>query len=132
KLKEEADLQPGLNRMKTVLNRMYDAAYITKKEYDGALDYDLKSDFIKKPKSNTEKSYLVDEVEKRAKKILITKLAKEEGYTEKDLASDENLNKEYSVLADRDLRRKGYTIHNTITKDIYNKEKDKIKKVNKY
>jgi len=132
KLKEVADLQPGLNRMKTVLNRMYDAAYITKEEYDGALDYDLESDFIKKPKSNTERSYLVDEVEKRAKKILITKLAKEDGYTEEDLASDETLNKEYSVLADRDLRRNGYTIHTTIDKDIYNKAQEIVKNFQEY
>src|SRR5690625_4138153 len=118
--------------MKTVLNRMYDAAYITKEEYDGALDYDLESDFIKKPKSNTERSYLVDEVEKRAKKILITKLAEEDGYTEEDLASDETLNKEYSVLADRDLRRNGYTIHTTIDKDIYNKAQEIVKNFQEY
>src|SRR5690625_943754 len=81
KLKDEADLQPGLNRMKTVLNRMYDAEYITKEEYDEALAYDLVADFIAKTKTNTDRSFLTVEVEKRAKQILKNKFAEEDGYT---------------------------------------------------
>lgn len=132
KLKDNTALQPGLNRMKTVLKRMYDAKYITKEEYTEAINYDLVADFIEKPKSNSKKSYLADEVEKRAKAILKRKLAKEDGYTEEDLTNDEGLDKEYNVLADRDLRRNGYTIHTTIDKDIYNKAQEIVKNYQDY
>src|SRR5699024_1010941 len=33
-LKDKAGLQPGINRMKSVLNRMYEENYITKKQYN--------------------------------------------------------------------------------------------------
>ncbi len=120
KLKEEADLEPGLKRMKTVLSRMYQADYITKKEYDEALDYDLSSDFIKKSKSPSRRSFLMAEVEKRVKGILKQQLAEADGYTSDDLTHDTDLNDEYNRLADRNLRVNGYNIHTTIEKDIYN------------
>src|SRR5699024_7165270 len=41
-IKNNEGLQPGLNRMKVVLNRMYSAEIITKEEYDEAIDYDIK------------------------------------------------------------------------------------------
>lgn len=47
-LKDEAGIQPGINRMKTVLNRMYDMEYITKEEYEEALEYDIVADFSEK------------------------------------------------------------------------------------
>lgn len=123
-LKDKADLQPGLNRMKTVLSRMYDAGYITKEEYDEALDYDLVSDFSGKSESEAERSFLTVEVEKRAKQILKDKLAKEAGYTKEDLADNDDLDDEYYDAADRKLRINGYNIHTTIDKDIYNKFQD--------
>src|SRR5699024_8108717 len=44
-IKNNEALQPGLNRIKVVLNRMYSADIITKEEYDEAIDYDIKKDF---------------------------------------------------------------------------------------
>ncbi|MEM5591889.1 transglycosylase domain-containing protein [Niallia circulans] len=44
--KLKKNLEPGLNRMKTVLNRMYDQKKISKQEYDTAMKYDITKDFI--------------------------------------------------------------------------------------
>ena len=46
-LKEDEDLKPGINRMKTVLFRMKETGYITETEYNEALDYDITKDFRK-------------------------------------------------------------------------------------
>ncbi|HLS08213.1 transglycosylase domain-containing protein [Lentibacillus sp.] len=119
-LKDEAGLQPGLNRMKSVLSRMYESDYITKEQYDEALAYDISADFMEEFKSPAEKyPYLTYEAEKRASDIIMEHLAKEDGYSMEDLNNDEALKEEYSVLADRALRRNGYQIHTTIDKDTH-------------
>ncbi len=119
-LKKKEDLKPGINRMKSVLKRMYEEKYITKKEYDKALNYDIAADFTKASKSAIEKyPYLTYELEKRAKEILAKKLAKDDGYTAEDLKNDKKLREEYMILADRDMRQKGYEIHSTINKKTY-------------
>src|SRR5699024_10180856 len=53
-LKDEEDIQYGLNRMKTALNRMLDMEYITQEEYDEAINYDLVADFKEDQKSTHE------------------------------------------------------------------------------
>src|SRR5699024_4328225 len=119
-LKDEAGLQPGLNRMKSVLSRMYESDYITKEQYDEALAYDISADFMEEFKSPAEKyPYLTYEAEKRASDIIMEHLAKEDGYSMEDLNNDEAMKEEYSVLADRALRRNGYQIHTTIDKDTH-------------
>src|SRR5699024_241186 len=45
-LKEDEDLEHGKKRMQSVLNRMYQAKYISEGEYEEALAYDIKDDFI--------------------------------------------------------------------------------------
>ncbi len=119
-LKDEDGLKPGLNRMKTVLKRMYDADYINQKQYEEALAYDIAADFVKEEKSPTEKyAYLTDEIENRAKDIIKKQLAEDDGYSLEDLDNDEDLDKQYKILADRGLRMNGYHIHSTIDKKIY-------------
>ncbi|HLR73876.1 MAG TPA: transglycosylase domain-containing protein [Virgibacillus sp.] len=119
-LKSKDGLEPGINRMKSVLKRMYDAEFINEDEYEEALDYDITEDFIEvKDKPRDRYPALVDELEDRAKKILQKKLAQDDGYTEEDLADDSELADQYMILADRDLRMSGYNIHSTIDKDIY-------------
>src|SRR5699024_226456 len=77
-LKEEDGLEPGVNRMNTVLKRMLDAEFITKDEYDKAIAYDITEDFTTKSTSPREKyPVLVFEIEKEAKKILTHILASE-------------------------------------------------------
>lgn len=119
-LKDEAGIQPGINRMKTVLNRMYDMEYITKEEYEEALEYDIVADFSEKSPSPRETyPVLTFEIEERATKLIKKILAEEDGYTSGDLNKNEALNKEYEELASRALRNNGYEIHSTIDKEIY-------------
>ncbi|WP_404453653.1 penicillin-binding protein [Virgibacillus necropolis] len=119
-LKEPGALKPGIERMKTVLERMYAADYITKKEYEKALKYDIVADFTLESNTPMDKyPYLMFEAEKRAKKILAEHLASEDGYTLKDLKKDEKLFEEYQIRADRALRKNGYEVHTTIDKETY-------------
>ncbi|WP_174729439.1 transglycosylase domain-containing protein [Mesobacillus harenae] len=119
--KTEEGLRPGLDRMKTVLNRMYTGGFIEEHEYKEALAYDITKDFTEKNNDDTfeEYPYLTVEIEKRSVDILAKILAKNDGYEEDDLATDENLRAEYLTLANRNLRQNGYKIHTTINKKIY-------------
>src|SRR5690625_1488307 len=119
-LKDEDGIQPGINRMKSVLNRMLDSAYITRDEYEEAIEYDIAADFTEGAESPIESyPYLTYELQDRAKKILKKYLAEQDGYTEEDLQEDGDLNQEYEELAKRNLRVGGYNIHSTIDKEIY-------------
>lgn len=132
-LKKKEDLKPGINRMKSVLKRMYEEKYITKKDYDKALKYDITADFTEAKESSMEKyPYLTVEIEDRAKKILAKKLAKKDGYAAEDLENDKNLQEEYTILADRDMRQNGYKIHSTINKETYNAFQKVVKEYDTY
>ncbi|MGE1162995.1 transglycosylase domain-containing protein [Peribacillus simplex] len=125
KLKENQE--PGINRMKTVLKRMYSNGYITKEDYDKASAYDITKDFIGKKALPSEKyPWLTHEIEKRSIEILSVSLAKEDGYEEKDL-KDKDLKKQYVALADRKLRQNGYQIYTTVNKKIYDKMQEVTK-----
>ncbi|MDM5221613.1 transglycosylase domain-containing protein [Peribacillus sp. NJ11] len=130
KLKENQE--PGINRMKTVLKRMYSNGYITKDEYDKATAYDITKDFIGKKELPSEKyPWLTYEIEKRSIEILSVSLAKEDGYEEKDLKNDD-LKNQYLALADRKLRQNGYQIYTTIDKKIYDKMQEVTKNYPNY
>ncbi len=123
----KTNLEPGLTRMKTVLQRMYENNSITKEQYDEALTYDVTKDFIPAGTSSIEQyPWVTFEIEKRATDILAKILAEKDGYTEEDLQNDNALFEEYQTLADRDIRRNGYEIHSTIDKNIYD-AMDKVK-----
>ncbi|MED3687576.1 transglycosylase domain-containing protein [Peribacillus butanolivorans] len=125
KLKDNQE--PGINRMKTVLKRMYSNGYITKEQYDKAIAYDITKDFIgKKPLPSEKYPWLTYEIEKRSIEILSISLAKEDGYEEKDLENDD-LKEQYLALADRKLRQNGYKIYTTIDKKIYDKMQEVTK-----
>ncbi|ASK62937.1 penicillin-binding protein [Virgibacillus phasianinus] len=132
-LKSKEALQPGINRMKTVLARMYEADYITKEEYDKALEYDIVADFTLESKSPMDKyPYLMYEAERRAVNILSEQLAKGDGYTIEDINSDEKLKEEYRIRADRALRKNGYQIHTTIDKKTYAAFQEIVKNYHNY
>ncbi|MFD1851846.1 transglycosylase domain-containing protein [Oceanobacillus bengalensis] len=122
-LKEDAGIKPGLDRMKTVLNRMLEMGHITKEEYQEALNYDLVADFIKPEASPIEEyPYLVRELQIRAEEIIKEKLAEEDGYEIEELETNEelaDLNEEYELIAEKALQNNGYRIHSTIDKEIY-------------
>ncbi|TRM12970.1 penicillin-binding protein [Lentibacillus cibarius] len=119
-LKGEEGIQPGLNRMKSVLERMHEAGYITKSQFENALSYDITTDFTDESPSPVEKyPYLTVMAQQRAKGIIQEHLAKEDGYTMEDLQNDDKLMEDYAIRADRALRQNGYDIHTTIDKKTH-------------
>ncbi|SHF79696.1 transglycosylase domain-containing protein [Ornithinibacillus halophilus] len=119
-LKSEEGIEPGITRMKVVLNRMLEMEKINEREYQKALAYDITKDFIIETDSPSETyPYLVNELERNATRIIRNLLAEEDGYSPEDLEEDDELKVHYQMLADRDLRQNGYQIHSTIDKDIY-------------
>jgi len=119
-LKDEEGIQAGVNRMKTVLSRMYEMDYITKEQYDEAVNYDIAADFIEEKQSPIEKyPVLTVELQKRATDVLTEVLAEQDGYTTEDLSKDESLKEDYRTEAERALEMNGYEIHSTINKDMY-------------
>lgn len=117
---QKENLDPGLNRMKTVLQRMLDNGSITQKQFDEAMAYDITKDFIPPGKSSVQQfPFLTMEIEKRATEVLAQVLAERDGYSKEDLEKSDDLRAEYKILAERDLRQNGYDIHTTINKDIY-------------
>ncbi len=126
--KLKKNLEPGLNRMKTVLNRMYDQKKISKQEYDTAMKYDITKDFIG-PQKNPIEDYpaVMIEIQQRSIEIIAELLAKEDGYTKEDLQEDDVLAEQYTTLADRQIHQNGYKIHSTINKKIYDIQQKTVK-----
>lgn len=120
KIKDAEGLEPGLNRMETVLKRMLDNGDITEKEFEQALEYHITADFTEAAPSPVETyPYLAYELEKEAREILTGLIAKADGYTMEELKKDEDLLANYEEQADRELRVNGYHIHSTIDKEIH-------------
>ncbi|WP_199425600.1 transglycosylase domain-containing protein [Thermaerobacillus caldiproteolyticus] len=118
--KVKDDLSPALNRMKTVLNRMKRAGYISDKQYEEALQYNVAEHFAPPKPSPFEKyPWLTMEIEQRAKEILADVLAKKDGYEKKQLLENTSLYHKYLARAEKQLRQNGYEIYTTIDKDIY-------------
>ncbi|WP_175639917.1 transglycosylase domain-containing protein [Metabacillus schmidteae] len=131
--KVKEDINAGINRMKTVLNRMYTGGFITKEQYEQALSYDIRANLTpKKPTSTDQYPYLTYEVEDRAKDIIAIQLAEKDGYKEEEVKKDNDLYYQYRQLADEDIRHNGYRIHTTINKDIYDKMQDVAKQYEYY
>ncbi|MCT2535003.1 transglycosylase domain-containing protein [Aquibacillus koreensis] len=121
-IKDAEGLEPGLNRMKTVLQRMLEKDYITQSEYDEAMNYDIVANLAEPTSSPLEDyPYLTNEIKQRATDILVDVLATKDGYTKEDLENSETLVEEYTILANRHLAQSGYKIHTTIDKQIYDK-----------
>nr|WP_204543450.1 transglycosylase domain-containing protein [Peribacillus deserti] len=116
------NLQPGLERMKTVLSRMHREGFITETEYKAALNYNIVKDFIgRHPEPQEKYPWLTYEVEKRSIKILAEYLAKQDGISVMDYNKDSKIRDKYQTLADRNIRQQGYKIHTTIDKTILDK-----------
>ncbi|WP_052659446.1 transglycosylase domain-containing protein [Bacillus alveayuensis] len=127
------NLEPGLNRMKTVLKRMLHAGFLSKQQYEEALKFDLRANLTdKKPSIIEQYPYLIFEVEKRARDILMKQFAEKDGYNEKDLANDEKLYHQYYQQAEQSLRYDGYVIHTTIDKEIYDRMQQVAKEYQYY
>lgn len=119
-LKSEESIQFGIDRMQTVLYRMKEVGFITEKEYNEAIAYDITQDFSS-PEERPEDKYpwLTVELESRAKEVIATILAEQDGVDPKRLKEESNLYDKYIILADRAVRSNGYRIYSTIDKDMY-------------
>lgn len=132
-LKEEEGLEPGLNRMETVLGRMLDIGSITEEEYNEALDYDITADFTEGTPSPVETyPYLTFQLEEETKEILTEIIAAEDGYSMEELENDAELKQDYQAQADRALRVNGYNIHSTINKDVHDAFQEVVKEYPHY
>ncbi|MER2106167.1 MAG: transglycosylase domain-containing protein [Solibacillus sp.] len=119
-LKSEESIQFGIDRMKTVLYRMNEVGFITDKQYNEAIAYDITQDFSS-PEERPEDKYpwLTVELESRSKEIIAGILAEKDGVDPKRLKEESNLYDKYIILADRAVRSNGYRIYSTIDKDMY-------------
>lgn len=132
-LKDEKGLQPGINRMKTVLFRMKETEYITEKEYQEAIAYDITKDFrtaAPAPKSRDE--FLTDEIQRSTIAILADKIAEEDGIDVDRLKEDKKLKEKYEILAERSMRNDGFRIHSTVDLQLYNAMNDVAENFTQY
>lgn len=119
-LKNPMGLEPGINRMKTVLYRMKEVGYITEEQYNEAINYDITKNFREPvPRATDLYPWITAEIENRAVKIMAKILAERDGIDPKRLDEEENLMEKYSIIADRDIRSSGYRIYSTIDKKMY-------------
>ena len=132
-LKAPEQLQAGIDRMKTVLFRMYEVGYISEAEYEEALKYDITKDF-RQPEERAEDKYpwLTTEIEERAKKVLMKILAEQDGIDPNRLDEEKNLYDKYLILADRAVRSNGYKIYTTINKEMYDAMNEAAKNYENY
>ncbi|WP_445678096.1 transglycosylase domain-containing protein [Psychrobacillus sp. FSL H8-0484] len=119
-LKEAKALQPGIDRMKTVLFRMKETGYITEEEYNSAIKYDITQDF-RQPEILPEEKYpwLTIEIENRVKDILRGQLAEKDGIDPERLKVESKLYEKYDIIAQRAVSTGGYRIHTTIDREMY-------------
>ncbi|HEU5141004.1 MAG TPA: transglycosylase domain-containing protein [Bacillales bacterium] len=116
------DISEGLDRLHEVLRRMLNAGFITKEQYEKAMDYNIRKHF-RKPKESTYEMYpyLTTEVRIRVKEILAKQIAEKEGFDGEKLAKNAHL------YHDIYLYEKNNPKIGTIDPDL-EKNADKLKK----
>ncbi|MCZ0717035.1 transglycosylase domain-containing protein [Aerococcus kribbianus] len=124
-LKSQAELQAGLERRKEVLNRMYLEGIISKSDYDQAMAYDVRQDFIETEESELEdeddderSSFLYQAIEREARQLLFDYLLSNANLEAANLSDEQYAS--YMEEADSMLRNNGLTIQSSIDLDIYN------------
>lgn len=119
-VKSAEGLQPGIDRMKTVLYRMKEEGYISESEYTEAVNYDITQDFRQpEPRADEKYPYLTRELQMRATDIIAKILAEKDGIDPARFEEEENLKTKYTMLAERDVITSGYRIYSTIDKELY-------------
>jgi penicillin-binding protein len=128
-VKQETELQYGINRMKTVLNRMLTGGYITEQEYNQALKFDLRKSLTSKKQTSFEKyPHITYEIERRTVDILSELQAKKDGKVWRKLKPAEQ--QEYKDNASKQMGKQGLKIHTTLNKKIYDKMDKTVKNKN--
>ncbi|MBO8170589.1 MAG: transglycosylase domain-containing protein [Bacillaceae bacterium] len=111
-------LKEGKKRMKLVLDNMLEQGYITRDQYNEALEYDIKGNLAQPEKrAYARYPFLMMEIEQRAAEALVNQYLKENNQTRADLSDDEY----YSLVEEKrkEILRNGYHIHTTIDKRVH-------------
>lgn len=114
------DNSEGLERMKTVLSRMFEEQKITQEEYDDALAYDIQADFKtgKDPELDNH-NFLYQQVEKQAIETLMAIEAEKNGLTFEEIDADVELYNDYYFRNESYLTTGGLKVYSSVDKDIY-------------
>lgn len=119
-IRPKEELQAGVERMRTVLYRMYRAQKISKDVYEKALTYDITKDFIPtEVKQEQRQTYLYQAMADGAIIKLMNMNILDDGYTLEQVYSDDDWYNEYYFAAQDQLRTGGYRVYTTIDKQIY-------------
>ena len=116
------DISLGMKRKNIVLYRMYRDKKISEAQYNKAVKFDLKDDFLKPAKASNKEikyGYIYNLLTEQARTILIKRLAKSDGVKYSDVKKDKNLYERYYTQANTELHNKNYKIHSTIDKNLY-------------
>lgn len=116
------DVSSGVNRMNIVLFNMYREDYITREEYEEAIEYNIADDFVPREEddeSSTRQSYIYDLAEREARDIILNQMIGRSEYTAEEIDSDPDLKTEFYNRADSMLRSQGINIYTTVDRDLH-------------
>ena len=118
-LKSKENMQYGLGRQKDVLFNLYRNGYISKKEYDAYVAYDVSTEFIAPaaPETTTH-GYLYHVVYNEAFDKVYDYLIKTDKVSEADQGNDV-VKETYQKMAEQKLQQGDFTITATIDQGIY-------------
>ncbi|MGO2695885.1 MAG: transglycosylase domain-containing protein [Bavariicoccus seileri] len=114
------DQSAGIERMQTVLYRMYREGDLTHTEYEEAKNYDITKDFIGPTSVATSpQSYLYQAAERETLDILVDLKLKEDSVSRNNINENTDLSDYYYNQAAQELSTAGYKVKTTINKKIY-------------
>lgn len=118
-VRPDEELQAGFDRQKYVLDRMLDVKFITKEQYNEALNFDIKSAFITSMKDEGNNyPYIINEVITTASEILAEQLAIENDELEQ-FNNDLDYRKSLIEKSRINFVTGGYKVTTTIDKSIH-------------
>lgn len=127
------NLSLGMERKNIVLFRMYRNGDISKHDYQAAVHYDLKKDFLpahpKKIKKQTS-SYIYNLVTNKADNLLANYLIKQDGRKVEAVKHDHELYQQYLTNADQLMHQKGYHVQTTFDKRLYRTMQNVLQQTN--
>lgn len=119
--RSDEELAAGFARQKYVLDRMLSEDFITKTEYEEAINFDIKNSFIQSlPDESTKYPYIINEVITSAGEILAEQAAKKNNELEK-YNSDKEFKNSLVEKYKTEFVTGGYKVKTTIVKDLYDK-----------
>ena len=125
----KTDLSAGIGRMKDVLYFMYRNHKISEADYQAALNYDIKTDFLPAGSpSVTRQSYLYRAMERGAIEQIMRLNIERDKLTWTQVYQDDNWYNQYYKEAEEQLKTGGYKVYTTIDQQIYDLLQESAKK----